>query len=209
MRRTTGYPTDQRLLETAAITAFAGFSAVGFYRLAVHPAVPGWMIPGAALAGWAAADLFSGLVHWAFDAFGSVRTPVLGPRFVRPFREHHVDASRIAEHDFVETNGASCIAALPAVAMAACLPLASPAWAVLQSVLLFAVLGVLAANQCHKWAHMAPERVPGLVRIAQRWRLILRPEEHRLHHRHPFDSHYCTASGWLNPVLDAVLRPWR
>jgi hypothetical protein len=204
--RTTGYTTDQRVLEAAAIAAFAVLAAVGFYRVAAHAPVPGWMIPAAALAGWAAADLFSGLVHWAFDAFGSVRTPVLGPRFVRPFREHHVDAGRIAEHDFVETNGASCIAALPALVLAALLP---PERVFLQAVMLFTVLGVLGANQCHKWAHMAPERVPRLVRLAQRCRLILRPEEHRLHHRHPFDTHYCTASGWLNPVLDAVLRPWR
>jgi hypothetical protein len=204
--RPTGYTADQRLLETAAIAAFAVLVAVAVHRLAAHASIPAWAIPVAVLAGWAAADLFSGLVHWAFDAFGSVRTPVLGPRFVRPFREHHVDASRIAEHDFVETNGASCIAALPAVVLAALLP---PEWVLLEAGVLCTVLGVLAANQCHKWAHMAPERVPRLARLAQRWRLILRPEEHRLHHRHPFDSHYCTASGWLNPVLDAVLRPWR
>jgi len=204
--RTTAYTADQRLLETAAIAAFAVLAAVGFYRLALHASLPGWVIPAAALAGWLAADLFSGLVHWLFDAFGSVRTPVVGPRFVRPFREHHVDASRIADHDFVETNGASCIATLPALLLAALLP---PDWALLQAAALFTVLGVLAANPCPKCAHMARERVPRLVRLAQRGRLLLRPDEHRLHHRHPFDTHYCTASGWLNPVLDAVLRPWR
>ncbi len=205
----TSYTAGQRRLETAAIGAFAVLAAAGFFRLAAHPSLPGWAIPAATLAGWTAADLFSGLVHWAFDTFGSVRTPILGRRFVRPFREHHADANRIAHHDFVETNGASCIAALPAVLAAALMPLASPAWVLLQAVLLFTVLGVLGANQCHKWAHMESERVPALVRRAQRWRLILRPEEHRGHHRHPFDTHYCTASGWLNPVLDVVLRTWR
>ncbi|MGH8695636.1 MAG: fatty acid desaturase CarF family protein [Burkholderiales bacterium] len=209
MTGTTGYAACQRRLETAAIGAFAVLAAAGFYRLAAHASPSGWVIAAAALAGWMAADLLSGLVHWAFDRFGSVRTPVLGPRFVRPFREHHVDASRIARHDFVETNGASCIAALPAVLAAALMPLSSPAWAFAQALALFTVLGVLGANQCHKWAHMEPARVPRLVRLAQRWRLILRPEEHRMHHRHPFDTHYCTASGWLNPALNGVLKPWR
>ncbi len=92
---------------------------------------------------------------------------------------------------------------------AAVMPLSSPAWAFLQAFALFTVLGVLAANQCHKWAHMEAERVPRLVRLAQRGRLVLRPEEHRLHHRPPFDTHYCTVSGWLNPVLNVVLRAWR
>jgi ubiquitin-conjugating enzyme E2 variant len=209
MTGTTGYTACQRLLETAAIGAFAVLAAAGFYRFAAHASPPGWVIPVAALAGWMAADLFSGLVHWAFDSFGSVRTPVLGRWFVRPFREHHVDANRIAHHDFIETNGASCIAALPAVLAAALMPLSSPTWVFLQALALFTVLGILAANQCHKWAHMEPERIPRLVRLAQRWRLILRPEEHRMHHRRPFDTHYCTASGWLNSALNGMLKPWR
>ncbi len=39
------------------------------------------------------------------------------------------------------------------------------------------------------------------VRLAQRLRLILRPEDHLRHHVRPFDSHYCTAAGWLNGPL--------
>jgi ubiquitin-conjugating enzyme E2 variant len=209
MTSTTGYTASHRFIEGTAIVAFALLVAAGFYRLAAEASLPGATIAAAAFTGWMAADLFSGLVHWAFDSFGSVRTPVIGPWFVRPFREHHADASLIAHHDFIETNGSCCGAALPAVLAAALMPLSSPAWAFLQALTLFTVLGVLTANQCHKWAHMEPQRVPRLVRLAQRWRLILPPEEHRMHHRHPFDTHYCTASGWLNPALNVVLRAWR
>jgi ubiquitin-conjugating enzyme E2 variant len=209
MTGTTGYTASQQLIETAAIGAFAVLAAAGGYRLAAHASAPGWVLALAALGGWLAADLLSGLLHWAFDRFGSVRTPVLGRRFVRPFREHHSDECRIARHGFVETNGASCIAALPAAFATAVMPLSSPAWVLLQAGTLFTVLGVLGANQCHKWAHMERERVPRLVRLAQRWRLVLPPEEHRMHHQHPFDTHYCTANGWLNPLLNVVLRAWR
>jgi ubiquitin-conjugating enzyme E2 variant len=209
MTGTTGYTACQRLLETAAIGAFGALTAVGFYRVAANAGLPGWLMPLAALGGWTAADLFSGLVHCAFDRVGSVRTPILGRWFVRPFREHHADERQIVTHDFVETNGASCLVALPALAAAALMPLASPPLVFLQALALCTALGVLAANQCHKWAHMEPERVPRFVRRAQRLGLILRPETHLMHHRHPFDTHYCTASGWLNPALDGVLRAWR
>jgi ubiquitin-conjugating enzyme E2 variant len=63
---------------------------------------------------------------------------------------------------------------------------------------------VLITNQCHKWAHLPPERTPQPVRIAQKLRLILRPEDHLRHHVRPFDSHYCTAAGWLNRPLHAI-----
>ena len=66
-----------------------------------------------------------------------------------------------------------------------------------------------AANQCHKWAHMAGSGIPAAARLAQRLRLILPPDLHRRHHTPPHDSHYCTASGWLNGPLDSLLKRWR
>jgi plasmanylethanolamine desaturase len=147
---------------------------------------------------WIAADLLSGVAHWAFDRFGSVRTPLVGPAFIRPFREHHVDPAAMTRHDFVETNGSSCLACVPLLVLALG---ASPAW---QAFLVFLGLGILATNQCHKWAHM--ERPPRAIQIFQRMNLVLKPEAHRRHHTPPFASHYCTASGWMNPFLDALLK---
>lgn len=201
--------TPRRLVDGAAVAAFAALAAIGGYRFIAHVDLPALFVLGVVLAAWGTADLFSGLVHWALDSFGSIRTPVLGRQFIHPFREHHVDERAITRHGFVETNGASCLAALPALGAAALVPLTSPAWGLAQGFLLFTALGVLATNQCHKWAHSEADRVPGLVRLAQRLRLVLRPEEHRRHHMHPFDTHYCTASGWLNVPLNALLKAWR
>lgn len=107
--------------------------------------------------------------------------------------------------DFAETNGLSALGALPLLACAAALdPRAS---SFLHAFVTFTALGVLTANQCHKWAHMA--RPPRLVRLAQRLRLILTPESHRRHHAPPHASHFCTASAWLNAPLDAILGPRR
>lgn len=185
-----------RALEVAAIASFLVLAAVQLARLE-----PGWPLLAAALAAWLAADLLSGLVHWALDSFGSIRTPVVGPAFIRPFREHHADALAITRHGFVETNGASCLGALPLLLGAAVAP---PGFA--HALLTFTALGALAANQCHKWAHSDPGSLPGAIRALQRSRLILAPAQHARHHAPPFDRNYCTAAGWLNGLLNALLR---
>jgi ubiquitin-conjugating enzyme E2 variant len=197
------YRLRYRIADACAIGLFAVLAAWSLVRLVPAAGGPEWLFL-AALAGWLAADLLSGVVHWAFDTWGSVHTLVLGKRFIRPFREHHWDPSAMTRHDFVETAGSSCLAALPVLAATALMPLTSPAACSVQAVLLFTALGVLLTNQCHRWAHMPAERVPRLVRAAQRLRLILRPADHLEHHVRPFDSHYCTASGWLNAPLHAI-----
>ena len=99
----------------------------------------------------------------------------------------------MTRHDFVETNGASALGASTLLGLG--LFFTHP-------VIFFTAIGVSAANQCHKWAHT--RGVPAPVRVAQRLRLILRPEAHRRHHAAPHDRHFCTASGWLNRPLAAI-----
>jgi ubiquitin-conjugating enzyme E2 variant len=197
MSTTTGH----RRIEIAAIFACGALAVWTGARLAAA-AHPGrwWLLAVAAVAGYVAADFVSGVAHWLFDTWGSERTPIIGRAFVRPFREHHVDPDSITRHDFVETNGNSCIASAPVLA-AACLipPEGQPG---LFAAGFLAVLSVasVATNQLHKWAH---ERDSGrAVRILQRSRLILSARHHRLHHQAPNDSHYCIPTGWLNPVLE-------
>jgi plasmanylethanolamine desaturase len=205
-----GYCRSQRVLESCAIGVFAALAGWSLWRLAL---AVGWYLPGvmlvATVCGWLAVDLMSGLLHWAFDCWGSVRTPVLGSAFIRPFREHHVDPQLMTTHDFVELNGASCIVCVPILITTCVVPLAARPWIALQALMLFTALGALITNQCHQWAHAEPASTPQIVRWAQRHRLILQPAHHRLHHTAPFDSHFCMASGWLNAPLNAVLRAWR
>jgi ubiquitin-conjugating enzyme E2 variant len=197
------YRAGYRVVDTCAMVLFVALAAWNLFRLIVAADSALWVVM-TALCGWLAADLLSGVVHWAFDTWGSVHTPLVGRRFIRPFREHHWDPAAMTRHDFVETSGSSCLAALPVLTATALMPMPSPAAVLVQAVLLFTALGVLLTNQCHRWAHMPAGGIPRLVRAAQRLRLILRPEEHLKHHRRPFDSHYCTASGWLNAPLQAI-----
>lgn len=191
----------QRTVETLGVALFGLLAGWCIWRAAAAPA---WVLAVASVAAWLAADLLSGLVHWGLDTWGSVRTPWIGASLIRPFREHHHDPASITRHDFVETNGASCLACLPVLVAAGWMPLGSAGWTLTQAFLVFTALGVLATNQCHKWAHMDPRQLSRIVRAAQRLRLVLAPQEHRGHHLAPFDTRYCTASGWCNALLDAL-----
>lgn len=202
-----GYTCGQRLLETAAMVCFAGLAAWSALRLAraTGAAFPAVAL-GAAVLGWALVDLLSGVLHWALDSFGSVRTPLVGQAFIRPFREHHHDPLLMTQHDFVELNGASCLACLPLLGLTATWPLDAPLALAAQAVLLCACLGALLTNQCHQWAHADASATPPAVRWLQQRRLVLAPQVHRQHHTAPFDAHFCMACGWFNRPLNALLR---
>jgi hypothetical protein len=204
------YTRSQRLLEYGAIFLFAMFLSWSIARLA---AVAAWHIIPILLVvaplGWLTADLLSGLLHWAFDSWGSVKTPVIGNAFIRPFREHHVDPEAMTRHDFIETHGASCLAALPLLAACVVLPLSNGPMQLFQAFLCSIAFGALATNQCHKWAHMDEASTPRIVRWAQDHRLVLPRAHHQLHHTPPFDSDFCMSSGWLNRPFNFLLRVFR
>lgn len=209
-RSPAAYSLHQRLLEGSAIVLFVLLAGLSFWRLYGVTGSTLVLIMLIALpCGWLVADFLSGLVHFALDTLGSVQTPLIGKGFIRPFREHHVNPQAMTGHDFVETHGASCLACLPALTATSLMPLGSTPWVMTQAILFCAALGGLFTNQCHKWAHMAPLNTPRLARWAQRSHLILSPEHHQRHHTAPFNSYFCMANGWLNPVFNAVLRRCR
>ena len=154
--------------------------------------------------GVAAIDFVTGVVHWACDRFGDAATPVVGPLLIRAFREHHVDPSKMVDHDWIETNGEPCVlTGLALVVLAVLAPEVRSGLgaAAVTVVWTMAIVGAW-ANQVHKWAHMAS--APRLARFLQHAGLALRPNEHACHHRAPHDSGYCISTGWMNPPLDRL-----
>jgi ubiquitin-conjugating enzyme E2 variant len=171
----------------------------------------GWdasAVAAGALLGLIAADLVSGIVHWAGDRFLEADTPILGPAVIVGFREHHRDPAAILRHGWFERNGMNALAVVPAlVAADAVLRSATgvgAGWLLLGAALV-ALSGALAlTNELHAWAHApAPN---ALVRALQRCGLVLPPAVHARHHDGRFDSHYCVTTGWMNPILDPMVR---
>ncbi len=158
----------------------------------------------ALLAGYVLADFGSGMVHWGFDRYGTDKTPLLGPNFVKPFRMHHVDPKDITRHDFVETNGNNCLATVIPLACFCFLPLDFENAGVLffVSLITFASIFTFATNQFHKWAHTA--ELPAWVTWLQDKHVILPRDHHQIHHTFPYESHYCITTGWVNGFMSKV-----
>jgi hypothetical protein len=189
-------------LEAFALAAFGALVSLIALRLCRD--VSGWsqapLLLGAAIAGYALADVASGLTHWFCDSFFREDTPGIGPLLIFPFREHHRDPAGMTRHGFLELTGNSALALLPLLGAVAAFP---PPAAANAGVLAFA-FALFATNFFHKWAHSAT--VPGWVACLQRCRLILRPEAHAVHHRPGNQGAYGVTNGWMNALLDRVLR---
>jgi ubiquitin-conjugating enzyme E2 variant len=194
-----------RSLQATAIVATAAFGAHHLGVLATSvDAARALPIALGLLLGALAADLITGLVHWACDTWGDETTPWIGASVIRSFHQHHATPRAMLDHDWIEVNGQPAAAACLAFGAMAIPP--GQAWFAGHPMLYagavsLGLVGAL-ANQLHQWSHdPAPPRV---VRRLQRRGWILSPGRHARHHRAPHESDYCISSGWLNPPLDAI-----
>lgn len=204
--RAASRPRVHVLVDVASLAAFAWLCGMLARRLlqSTAPADLAWLLPIALGAGYLAADLCSGVVHWMADTWFREDTPLLGSVVIRAFREHHRDPGAIARRGLLETNGYNALVCLPVLAALCGRPAPEPgalAAVALEATVLATLLGVLATNQFHKWAHA--ERVPRGAAWLQRRGVILSARRHALHHREP-DRGYCVTSGWWNGPLDAL-----
>jgi ubiquitin-conjugating enzyme E2 variant len=128
--------------------------------------------------------------------------PLLGRRFVHPFRVHHVNPDDFLRRDFLDTNGDVALLVIPFLGGALWLPL-DEGWgrALSAFVAAFSIVG-LPTNQVHQWAHMTSP--PSPVRWLQDHGLILSRREHARHHCAPYARNYCIATGWCNPFLERI-----
>ncbi len=139
----------------------------------LEPEFWAWPTPLLILLGLAGADLLSGIGHWAGDTWGTERTPVVGWRFIRPFRFHHVHPLDMLKSHFFATNGDNVLVAIPLLLLPLAVPLEPVAW--LRVAVVAWAVGAFGmwTGQFHLWAHM--KRPPLVARLLQRCRLILTP----------------------------------
>lgn len=202
-----GYSIWHRIYEIGGILGAVALTTLLAIRMATCPSLSGWWTPLAALVGLLFSDFISGFVHWMFDTWGSVDTPVFGRLAIRTFRHHHVDAKAITRHDFIETNGHNITLTIIYGVSGLFFVIPSPEQASLHDVfvvqcLLCATFFTAFTSQVHKWAHM--DRPPRVIVLLQRARLVLSPDHHDVHHTAPYARNYCITVGWMNGPLRAV-----
>jgi ubiquitin-conjugating enzyme E2 variant len=185
------------LLESSAVAGCALLATPIVVRLGSAPLELPRLALGA-LAGYLAADLASGLVHWFCDRFFEEDARLIGPILIRPFREHHRDPLAMTRHGFLELTGNSCLGLAPVLALA--WGWSGSAW--FDALVLAFAGGAILTNVFHKWAHAVT--APAVVRWLQRRRLVLTPAAHGQHHRAGYAGGYCVTSGWMNPVTDRL-----
>jgi plasmanylethanolamine desaturase len=188
-------------LEALSIAVFFGLVALLAVRMVRDAS--GWtqalLLLLAATAGYAMADVASGLTHWFCDTFFREDTRFIGRVLIFPFREHHRDPTAMTHHGFLELTGNSCMGVAPILGLAAWFP-----WSpYLDAALVAFALALFGTNLFHKWAHSAT--VPRWVGALQRCHLILNPARHSVHHTPPNKSAYCVTNGWMNMLLDRIL----
>jgi ubiquitin-conjugating enzyme E2 variant len=147
-----------------------------------------------------AAEFVSGLVHWFEDAYVREDTPLIGRRVARPNIVHHHYPRYMTRHTWWQSSWDLVCLSLAFVAVAWMLGVLN--W----EVWLFAIIAAN-ANELHKWAHRTRRENGPVISFLQDVRLLQTAHHHALHHTDPKNSHYCTVTNLLNPVLDG-LRFW-
>src|SRR5581483_222146 len=144
-----------------------------------------------------AADFATGLFHWLEDAYAREDTPVIGKIIAKPNILHHHYPHAMARHSWWKTSRELMLAALGIVVVAALLGYFS--W----EIVLFALL-VGNSNEFHKWAHRNRAENGPVISFLHRFHLLQGTRHHAMHHTDPKDSHYCTITELLNPILDGT-----
>jgi plasmanylethanolamine desaturase len=144
-----------------------------------------------------AAEFVAGLVHWIEDAYIRDHTPLVGRLIGRPNTVHHYYPRFMTRHGWWQTSR-ELVALAGVLILTACFG----GWLTWQ-VWLFAILAAN-ANEFHKWEHRSRKENGRFISFLQDIKILQTSRHHALHHTDPKNSHYCTMTNFLNPVLDRI-----
>jgi palmitoyl-[glycerolipid] 3-(E)-desaturase len=144
-------------------------------------------------------DLISGLLHVVLDnprslELASIRVLADG------FQKHHANPAGIYEMPLYQHL---YVMHMPlTILFVAVLPFQNAGMYV---VFLSMVAGLHLMQMAHRWAHLPPNRVPRVVGLLHKSRVLLRKSQHDLHHSPPFDKDFCIMTGICNRPLNAAV----
>lgn len=152
-----------------------------------------WRVPAVILA----ADFAGGFVHWLEDAYVREDTPLVGHLIGRPNIVHHHFPRHMTRYNWWHTCWDLLAVAL--IIILGAWSMGRLTW----EVGLFALIGAN-ANEFHKWAHRTRKENGRVISFLQDIKVLQTAKHHALHHTDPKNSHYCTTTNLLNPILDTV-----
>jgi hypothetical protein len=144
-------------------------------------------------------DLISGLLHVVLDNPRSLDlAPIRG--LAQGFQRHHQNPSNIYEMPLYQHL---YVMHMPLTFLfLAVLPFQQAGMYV---VFLSMVTALHVMQMAHLWSHLPPERVPAVVRVLQMGRVLLRKQQHDLHHVAPYAKDFCIMTGICNRPLNATV----
>ena len=143
------------------------------------------------------ADLATGTLHWAEDAYGHPDTPLFGKLFIRPNIVHHHFPRYFLKKSWWQSSADLLLVNAAIIGVAASL-----GW-LTWHVWLFCFLAAN-SNHIHKCAHRTRKENGPIISALQRWGILQNPAHHAIHHTDPKASRYCVITNLVNPVLDGL-----
>jgi ubiquitin-conjugating enzyme E2 variant len=143
------------------------------------------------------AELIAGMVHWFEDAYVREDTPLIGPLLGRPNVIHHHFPRHMTRNNWWQSS--YDLVLFNVCLLVTCWLIHTLTW----QVWLFAIL-TTNANEMHKWTHRNRKENGPVISLLHDLHILQTPKHHLIHHKDPKNSHYCTMTNVLNPVLDAI-----
>jgi len=137
------------------------------------------------------------IIHKSLDSFLSEKNYFFGPA-VRDFRKHHEYPNNLNPVGYFGQVSPFAVLFAPLFAGATVANASLNIPPEVNAGILVFLISAIYANETHRQAHLKDPAA--WARVLQKINVIVRREDHRLHHLPPFNGNYSGLSGWAEPM---------